>query len=209
MIHQWVYEITMIHRRFYELTMIHQWVYDPSNWKVFKGDKIWKTSKIFNLKSYFSIWSSKKSTPPTWGFEILLKFTFNLHLNLIKKSVWGKSNWKVFKGDKIWKTSKIFNLKSYFSIWSSKKSTPPTWGFEILLKFTFNLHLHLIKKSVWGKSNWKVFKGDKIWKTSKIFNLKSYFSIWSSKKSTPPTWGFEILLKFTFNLHLHLIKKSV
>ena len=73
MIHQWVYEITMIHRRLYELTMIHQWVYeltiihqwvyDPSNWKVFKGDKVWKTSKIFNLKSYFSIWSSKKSTP--------------------------------------------------------------------------------------------------------------------------------------------------
>ena len=124
MIHQWVYEITMIHRRFYELTMIHQWVYDPSNWKAFKGDKIWKTLKIFNLKSYFSIWSSKKSTPPTWGFEILLKFTFNLHLHLIKKSVWGESNWKVFKGDKIWITSKIFNLKSYFSIWSSKKSTP-------------------------------------------------------------------------------------
>ena len=85
---------------------------------------------------------------------------------------------------------------------------PLTWGFEILLGFTFNLHSHLIKKKVWGTSNWKVFKGDKICKISKIFKLKSYFSIRSSKKSTPPTWGFEIVLKFTFNLHLHLIKKN-
>ena len=33
-----------------------------------------------------------------------------------------------------------------------QKIDPPTWGFEILLKFTFNLHFHLIKKTQFGVS---------------------------------------------------------
>ena len=150
--------------------------------KCSKETKFEKHRKFLILNPIF-LYDRAKNRPPNLGFWNLAKIYFQSTLKPYqKKSVWGKSNWKVFKGDKIWKTSKIFNLKSYFSIWSSKKSTPPTWGFEVLLKFTFNLHLNTPyqKKSVWRKSNWKVFKGDKIWKTSKIFNLKSYFSIWSS-----------------------------
>ena len=161
---------------------------------MFKGDKICKISKIFILKKYFSIWSSEKSTPKT-GF---LNSCYNLRsiylCVLPRKSVWSKSNWKVFKGDKICKVSKVFIFKSGFSIWSSKKSTPQP-GF---LNSCYNLRsiytCVLPRKSDRSKSNWKMFKGDKICKISKIFIFKSDFSIWSSTKSTPSTWVFELLL---------------
>ena len=69
--------------------------------KCSKETKFEKHRKFLILNPIFLYDRAKNRPPPTWGFEILLKFTFNLHLNLIKKSVWGKSNWKVFKGDKI------------------------------------------------------------------------------------------------------------
>ena len=140
----------------------------------------------------------QKIDPPTWGFEILLKFTFNLHLNLIKKNQFGVSQiGKCSKETKFEKHQKLLILNPIF-LYDRAKNRPPNLGFWNRAKIYFQSTLKPYqKKSVWSKSNWKVFKGDKICKISKIFNLKSYFSMWSSKKSTHPIWGFEILLKFT------------
>ena len=90
-----------------------------------------------------------------------------------------------------------------------KIDPPPTWGFEILPKYTFHLHLHLIKKNQFGVSQiGKCSKETKFVKYRKFLILNPIFLYDRAKNRSPPTWGFEILLKFTFNLHLHLIKKN-
>ena len=74
------------------------------------------------------MWSSKKSTPPTWGFEILLKFTFNLHLNLIKKNQFGVSQiGKCSKETKFVKYRKFLILNPIF-LYDRAENRPPQPG---------------------------------------------------------------------------------
>ena len=162
--------------------------------KCSKETKFVKYRKFIFLKNIF-LYDRAKNRPPKLGFWTLAIIYFRSKLAPYQENQFGASQiGKCSKETKNCKISKIFILKKYFSIWSSEKSTPKT-GF---LNSCYNLRsiypCVLPRKSVWSKSNWKVFRGDKICKVSKVFIFKSGFSIWSSKKSTFPTWVFELLL---------------
>ena len=89
----------------------------------------------------------QKIDPPNLGFWNLAKIYFQSTLKPYQKNQFGVSQiGKCSQETKFVKYRKFLILNPIFLYDRANNRPPPTSGFEILLKFTFNLHLHLIKK---------------------------------------------------------------
>ena len=154
------------------------------NWKVLRR-KCRANNKNFNFESFF-LYDRAKNRPPNLGFWAVATIYFRIILAPFqKKNQMDASEIGKCWGNNVGQTTKIF-FKSFF-LYDRAENRPPQPRFlSCCYNLLSNYTCAFSEKNQMDASETGKCWGNNVGQTTKIFIL-NHFSIWSSKKSTPPT----------------------